>query len=168
MTKLYLRIEHTSTGTNTPSYQRLCNSACFQCFTYFIFFDTTNFSSLYNLLCKILSIIPPVLPILKQPGFTPPTVAGPIIVTFLRCAARIIFLVIFSGIPSAIIAIVLICGNCNVSMVQLFLQKFLYHIRLFSIKTYVLDKTPNKDKFALRGVKRIFVGYSEISKAYQI
>ncbi|KYM85599.1 hypothetical protein ALC53_04537, partial [Atta colombica] len=116
MTKLYLRIEHTGTGTNAPSYQGFCNFACFQCFAYFIFFDTTNFSSLYNLLCKILSIIPPVLPILKQPGFTPPTVAGPIIVTFFCCAARIIFLVIFSGIPSAIMAIVLICGNCNVSI----------------------------------------------------
>lgn len=56
----------------------------------------------------MLSIIPPVLPILKQPGFNPPTVAGPITVTFFSLANKINFLVIFSGIPSAIIAMVLI------------------------------------------------------------
>jgi hypothetical protein len=71
---------------------------------------------LYNLLCRILSIMPPVLPILKHPGLTPPTVAGPMIVTFFSCALRINFLVMFSGIPSAIMAIVLICGNSKVSM----------------------------------------------------
>jgi len=64
--------------------------------------------ALYNLECKILSIIPPVLPILKPPGFNPPTVAGPIIVTFFSLANNISFLVIFSGMPSAIMAIVLI------------------------------------------------------------
>ena len=32
---------------------------------------------LYNLLLTILSIAPPVLPIRKQPGLIPPTVAGP-------------------------------------------------------------------------------------------
>lgn len=56
----------------------------------------------------MLSIIPPVLPILKQPGFSPPTVAGPITVTFFSLANKINFLVMFSGIPSAIMAMVLI------------------------------------------------------------
>jgi hypothetical protein len=38
---------------------------------------------LYSFESIMLSIIPPVLPILKHPGFIPPTVAGPIINTFL-------------------------------------------------------------------------------------
>jgi hypothetical protein len=42
---------------------------------------------LYSFECKILSIIPPVLPILKHPGLTPPTVAGPIIDTFFSLAS---------------------------------------------------------------------------------
>lgn len=66
----------------------------------------THFPGLYNFECRILSIIPPVLPILKEPGFKPPTVAGPMIVTFFLLAIRINFLVMFSGIPSAIMAIV--------------------------------------------------------------
>lgn len=53
--------------------------------------------------------MPPVLPILKQPGLIPPTVAGPIMLTPFSWAKRISFRVMFSGIPSAMIAIVRIC-----------------------------------------------------------
>lgn len=52
--------------------------------------------------------MPPVFPILKQPGLIPPTVAGPIIETPFCLAVWMSFLVMFSGIPSAMIAIVLI------------------------------------------------------------
>ena len=45
------------------------------------------------MLCRMLSIMPPVFPILKQPGLTPPTVAGPMMVTFLLSATLISFLV---------------------------------------------------------------------------
>lgn len=62
----------------------------------------------YSLECKILSIMPPVLPILKHPGLIPPTVAGPIMDTLFWWAIKISFRVWFSGIPSAIMAIVLI------------------------------------------------------------
>ena len=54
----------------------------------------------------ILSIIPPVLPILKQPGLIPPTVAGPMMVTRFSFACLLMLLVMFSGIPSAMIAMV--------------------------------------------------------------
>ena len=50
---------------------------------------------LYSLLCRMLSIMPPVLPILKQPGVIPPTVAGPMIVTFFFSANLINFRVRF-------------------------------------------------------------------------
>ena len=62
--------------------------------------------------------MPPVLPILKQPGFTPPTVAGPMIVTPFLSASLISFLVKFSGMPSAMMAMVLICGKPRHSMVD--------------------------------------------------
>lgn len=65
----------------------------------------------YNFECSILSIIPPVLPILKQPGLTPPTVAGPIMETPFSFANLIKIRVMFSGIPSAIMAIVRILNN---------------------------------------------------------
>lgn len=42
------------------------------------------------------------------------------------------------------------------------------HLQKFGVGAYVLDKTPNKDKLAPRGVEGIFVGYSETSKAYRI
>lgn len=48
-----------------------------------------NLPGRYNLDAKILSIIPPVLPILKHPGLIPPTVAGPIMV-ILRSRATFI------------------------------------------------------------------------------
>ena len=42
----------------------------------------------------MLSIMPPVFPILKQPGLTPPpTMAGPMMVTFLLSDILISFLV---------------------------------------------------------------------------
>ena len=108
---------------------------------------------LYNLLLTILSIAPPVLPIRKQPGLIPPTVAGPecvkqdklnnlliywmywtvfllaliskafnfvqlpMMVTSFSLAAKISFLVRFSGIPSAMMAMVLIQGNLMASNV---------------------------------------------------
>ncbi|MPC18271.1 hypothetical protein E2C01_011149 [Portunus trituberculatus] len=54
----------------------------------------------------MLSIMPPVLPILKQPGLIPPTVAGPIIDTPNSVAFLIRIRVMFSGMPSAMMAIV--------------------------------------------------------------
>ena len=75
---------------------------------------------LYLLLLIILSIMPPVLPIRKHPGLIPPTVAGPIIVTCFSLATRRSLLVMFSGMPSAMIAIVRIflhAGNIIVSIV---------------------------------------------------
>ena len=77
----------------------------------------------------MLSIIPPVFPILKHPGLIPPTymytvqrtcgshmtfkarrvwltVAGPMMATPFSLAFLIINFVLFSGIPSAMIAIV--------------------------------------------------------------
>jgi len=42
------------------------------------------------------------------------------------------------------------------------------HLQKFGVKAYILDKTPNKDKFALRGIEGIFIGYSETSKAYRV
>lgn len=52
-------------------------------------------------------------PILKQPGLMPPTVAGPMMVTPLLWAILFNFLVLFSGIPSAMMAIVLIFLNSS-------------------------------------------------------
>jgi len=44
----------------------------------------------------------------------------------------------------------------------------LRYMRKFGVKVYVLDQTPNKDKFAPRGMEGIFIGYSEASKAYRV
>jgi len=41
----------------------------------------------YSLDERMLSIMPPVLPMRKQPGLMPPTVAGPMIMTPLALAA---------------------------------------------------------------------------------
>ena len=54
----------------------------------------------------MLSSMPPVLPILKQPGLMPPTVAGPMTVTCFSAAMAFSFRVRFSGIPSAMMAMV--------------------------------------------------------------
>lgn len=85
----------------------------------------------------MLSIMPPVLPILKAPGLIPPTVAGPIMVMpffFAMCKisrARYVYVnldaggrfnkdrITLSGTPSAIIAIDLIWGNSISSNVEL-------------------------------------------------
>jgi len=40
------------------------------------------------------------------------------------------------------------------------------YLQKFGIKAYVLDQTSNKNKFAPKGIEGIFIGYSEISKAY--
>lgn len=42
------------------------------------------------------------------------------------------------------------------------------HLQKFGVKAYVLDQTPNKDKFAPKGIEGIFVGYFDTSKAYRI
>ena len=57
----------------------------------------------------MLSVIPPVLPILKHPDLIPPTVAGPITATPFSLALLMRTLVQFSGMPSAIMAMVRIC-----------------------------------------------------------
>ena len=57
------------------------------------------------------------LPILKQPGLMPPTVAGPMMVTPCFLACRLTFFVLNSGIPSAMMAIVRNCGYFRVSRV---------------------------------------------------
>src|SRR4030065_2110566 len=63
----------------------------------------------------MFSIVPPALPVLKQPAFIPPTVAGPMI-TFPRALALAVTNFIrLSGTPSAIITIVRICGMANAS-----------------------------------------------------
>ena len=46
-----------------------------------------------------LSIMPPVLPMRKQPGLIPPTVAGPITTTFFSRASFTSSRVLFSGTP---------------------------------------------------------------------
>src|SRR4030065_2423451 len=66
----------------------------------------------------MFSIVPPALPILKQPAFTPPTVAGPIM-TFPRALALAVSSFIrLSGTPSAIITMVLIWGIASASSVE--------------------------------------------------
>jgi hypothetical protein len=52
---------------------------------------------------------------LKHPGLMPPTVAGPMMLTPLLLAFLMSDLVLFSGTPSAMIAIVLICGKSSAS-----------------------------------------------------
>ena len=54
---------------------------------------------------------------MKQPGLMPPTVAGPMMVTFLALASALTRRVLNSGMPSAIIAIVRNCGNLSVCSV---------------------------------------------------
>lgn len=44
----------------------------------------------------------------------------------------------------------------------------LSHLRVFGSAVYVLDKTPGKDKFAIKSNKGIFVGYPRESKGYRI
>ena len=58
----------------------------------------------------MLSVIPPVLPILKHPDLIPPTVAGPITATPFSSALLMRILVQFSGMPSAMMAMQRICG----------------------------------------------------------
>ena len=52
---------------------------------------------------------------LKHPGLIPPTVAGPMMRTPLSWASLISFLVWFSGMPSAMMATVLIWGKLMAS-----------------------------------------------------
>ena len=54
----------------------------------------------------ILSSMPPVLPMRKQPGLMPPTVAGPMTVTPFTRASWISSRVCRSGTPSAMMATV--------------------------------------------------------------
>ncbi|XP_077277091.1 uncharacterized protein LOC143905509 isoform X1 [Temnothorax americanus] len=42
------------------------------------------------------------------------------------------------------------------------------HLRTFGCKAFILDKSPNKGKFDVRGLEGIFVGYSEVAKAYRV
>lgn len=115
------------------------------------------FPGLYNFECKILSIIPPVLPILKQPGFKPPTVAGPMIVTFFWLASNINFLVMFSGIPSAMMAIVLICKIKSYIIFRFFsyfetnLKKFWFDLPLIS---KILQSKSQVFKFHIKTMRK--------------
>jgi len=43
-----------------------------------------------------------------------------------------------------------------------------HHLQKFGCKAIILNKSPNKGKFEARGLEGIFVGYSEVSKAYRI
>jgi len=40
------------------------------------------------------------------------------------------------------------------------------YLQKFGVQAYVLDQTPNKDKFVPKGIESIFIGYSETSKTY--
>ena len=42
------------------------------------------------------------------------------------------------------------------------------HFHIFSEKVFILDKTPNKNKFEPKGKQGIFIGYSDCSKGYQV
>jgi len=42
------------------------------------------------------------------------------------------------------------------------------YFRTFGCKAFILNKSPNKGKFEARGLEGIFVGYSEVSKAYRV
>lgn len=42
------------------------------------------------------------------------------------------------------------------------------HLRTFGCKAFILDKSPDKGKFDARGLEGIFIGYSEVSKAYRV
>lgn len=42
------------------------------------------------------------------------------------------------------------------------------HLRTFGSKAFILNKSPNKGKFDIRGLESIFVRYPETSKAYRI
>lgn len=42
------------------------------------------------------------------------------------------------------------------------------HLQTFGTKVYILDKTPNKDKFAERTKEHMFVGYPRDSKGYRV
>lgn len=42
------------------------------------------------------------------------------------------------------------------------------HLRTFGCKAFILNKSPNKSKFDACGLKGIFVGYSDTSKAYRV
>ncbi|CAB0019909.1 unnamed protein product [Nesidiocoris tenuis] len=42
------------------------------------------------------------------------------------------------------------------------------HLHIFGSKVYILNKNPNKGKFDARATEGVFVGYSEVSKAYRI
>jgi len=44
----------------------------------------------------------------------------------------------------------------------------IHHLQKFGCKAFILNKSPNKGKFEARGLEGIFVGYSEVSKAYRI
>lgn len=44
----------------------------------------------------------------------------------------------------------------------------LKHLEIFGSPVYVLNKTPNKNKFEPRSIRGIFVGYSDTAKAYRI
>ena len=65
----------------------------------------------------MFSRVPPAFPILKAPAAIPPTVAGPIIHLPSAFALAAISLASLSGIPSAVIAIVLIVGILRASLV---------------------------------------------------
>jgi hypothetical protein len=66
----------------------------------------------------MLSIVPAVFPILKEPALSPPTVAGPMIHFCFALAVAAMIRVCRSGMPSAMTAIVRIVSVAMASIVE--------------------------------------------------